>query len=582
MDDQVQRADARQAEHAYLTDLRARQSRSWPTDLPTELSYPFGERPMTEYLREWARREPERCLLIFYGRTFTFAEMNRLSDHFAAFLVSEGVSPGDRVAVMLPNCPQSMMAFYGILKAAAVHVPVSPMFRAEELAYEIRDSGARLLLVWDALVPLVEDVRRRVPIERVVSTALDEYLPDRPTLPVPPMATAAAPRPQADLSWAAVLRTELPERWPEQDLDVLAALNYTGGTTGMPKGCEHTQRNMIYTAACATSLRPAAADAAVPVGLVFIPVFWIAGEDGGLIIPVFAGSTCVLLMRWDPAAVLAAVETYQVTSMTATVDNYIELMGHEAFARHTLSSLRAVGAMSFVTKLRPDIREQWRAAVGGDSILREGAYGMTETHTIDTFVTGLDAGDRDLVSRPVFCGLPMPGTELKIVDFDSGELMPIDGEGEICIRSPSLFRGYWRKPGATAAALRGGWLHTGDIGMIDPDGCLHFLGRRKEMLKVNGMSVFPSEIEVLLAGHPDVQGSGVIGVPDSRRGEVPVAFVQLRVEARGRVSEDDLTAWCRQHMASYKVPGIRLVDELPLAATGKVKKHVLAEQFGPA
>ena len=151
------------------------------------------------------------------------------------------------------------------------------------------------------------------------------------------------------------------------------------------------------------------------------------------------------------------------------------------------------------------------------------------------------------------------------------------GEGEICIRTPSLLRRYWGKPEATAAALRSGWLHTGDIGMIDDGGFLHFLGRRKEMLKVNGMSVFPSEIEVLLSGHPDVAGSGVVGAADPRQGEVPVAFVLLRPRARGRLTEAELAAWCAGHMARYKVPAIRFVDELPLTATGKVKKHILAE-----
>jgi long-chain acyl-CoA synthetase len=567
-------------EDEYLADLGARQSRSWPAGLPTHLSYPLGEQPLTDYLREWAERHPRRCLLIFYGRQFSYAEVDQLSDRFAAFLIAAGVRPGDRVGVLLPNCPQFLIAFFGILKAAAVHVPINPMFRDEELAYELADSGARVLLAWDALVPMVENVRRQVPLDLVISTRLAEYVPAEPTLPVPPMAAASGP--EADRNWASVLQSQPPRQWPAQDLDAPAALNYTGGTTGLPKGCEHTQRNMIYTAACATSLRPASAGPEPGIGLVFIPTFWIAGENSGLIIPVFAGSTCVLLMRWDPSAVLAAIDTYRVTSMGATVDNYIELMGHEDFPRYDLSSLRAVAAMSFVTKLRPDIRRRWREAVGGHSVLREGAYGMTETHTIDTFVTGMDSGDRDLNSRPVFCGLPMPGTELKVVGFDSGTLMPLGDEGEICIRTPSLFRGYWRKPEETASAVRAGWLHTGDIGVIDTDGCLHFLGRRKEMLKVNGMSVFPSEIEALLAGHPAVQGSGVIGVADARRGEVPVAFVQLRKDPRQPVTEEAMASWCREHMAGYKVPIIRFVEELPLTATGKVKKHQLAEQLGRA
>ncbi len=578
MNDRVLSAVAGQDEDLYLEDLRVRQVRSWPPDLPRQITYPLGELPLTEYLRERARRDPDRSLLIFYGRRFSYAEIDQLSDSFAAFLIAAGVAPGDRVGVLLPNCPQFVIAFFGILKAAAVHVPVNPMFREDELAYELGDSGARVLLAWDALVPMVESARRKVPVDVVISTSLTEYLPAEPTLPVPPMAAAAGR--EGDLSWTAVLQAELPAHWPAQDLDALAALNYTGGTTGLPKGCEHTQRNMIYTAACATSLRPASADAQAGVGLVFVPVFWIAGEDGGLIIPVFAGSTCVLLMRWDPAAVLAAIDTYGITSMAATVDNYLELMDREDFGRHDLSSLRAAGAMSFVTKLNPEIRRMWQARTHGHSVLREGAYGMTETHTIDTFVTGMDADDRDLNSRPVFCGLPMPGTKLKIVSFDSGALVPVGQDGEICIRTPSLLRGYWRKPAETAAAVREGWLHTGDIGMIDADGCLHFLGRRKEMLKVNGMSVFPSEIEVLLSGHPQVQGSGVIGMPDRRRGEVPVAFVQLREHGSENVTEEELTAWCREHMAAYKVPVIRLVGELPLTATGKVKKHVLAEQLG--
>jgi len=578
----VRQAAPGDSEDAYLDDLRARQARSWPPDLPRQVTYPLGERPLTEYLRERARLDPERCLLIFYGREFSYAEIDQLSDSFAAFLIAAAVTPGDRVGVMLPNCPQFLIAFFGILKAAAVHVPINPMFREEELAYELTDSGARLLLAWDALVPMVENVRQRIPLDLVVSTSLTEYVPDEPTLPVPPMALTAGQ--QADRTWASVLDADLPAHWPAQDLDALAALNYTGGTTGMPKGCEHTQRNMVYTAACATSLRPATTDAdtGAGIGLVFVPVFWIAGEDGALVIPVFAGSTCVLLTRWDPAAVLAAIDTYRITSMAATVDNYLELMEREDFGRYDLSSLRAAGAMSFVTKLSPDIRRRWQDKAGGGSVLREGAYGMTETHTIDTFVTGMDGGDRDLNSRPVFCGLPMPGTELKIVSFDPGALVPVGQEGEICVRTPSLLRGYWRKPAETAAAIRAGWLHTGDIGMIDSDGCLHFLGRCKEMLKVNGMSVFPTEIEVLLSAHPDVQGSGVVGVADARRGEVPVAFVQLRKHAPGSVTEEELTAWCREHMAAYKVPVIRIVTELPLTATGKVKKHVLAEQLDQA
>jgi acyl-CoA synthetase (AMP-forming)/AMP-acid ligase II len=206
--------------------------------------------------------------------------------------------------------------------------------------------------------------------------------------------------------------------------------------------------------------------------------------------------------------------------------------------------------------------------------LIEAAFGMTETQTFDTFTIGLQQDDMDLNARPIFVGLPVPGTRFKVCDFDSFALLPFGEEGEICVQTPSLFKGYWRSPAASATALRGGWLHTGDNGVIDQDGFIHYLGRRKEMLKVNGMSVFPAEIEALLGQHPDVVGSGVIGVPHPERGEQPVAFIRLRAGAV--VSEAEMVAWCRANMSGFKVPRVVIVAELPLTATGKVKKNELA------
>ncbi|MCG3163650.1 MAG: Long-chain-fatty-acid--CoA ligase [Acidobacteria bacterium] len=207
---------------------------------------------------------------------------------------------------------------------------------------------------------------------------------------------------------------------------------------------------------------------------------------------------------------------------------------------------------------------------------------MTETHTVDTFTIGMQDDDFDLKSKPIFVGLPMPGTEFKILDFETRQLKPLGEEGEIVVRSPSLLKSYWNKPEATAEAFGAGWFHTGDIGMIDEQGYLHFLGRRKEMLKVKGMSVFPAEIEAILGQHPSVVGSGVIGVEDAERGQSPVAFVRIRPEDRERLTEAELTEWCRRNMAAYKVPRIRFVEELPMTATGKVKKEELGRLLDDA
>jgi acyl-CoA synthetase (AMP-forming)/AMP-acid ligase II len=566
---------------AHLAELREKWRAAWPAHLPAEPDYTYGRAPLAEYLRQWARRRPGHTCVNYYGRELTYAEVDRLSDAFAAFLLTRGCGGGTRVGLHLGNCPQFMIAFYGVLKAGAVHVPVNPMFKPAELTYELADAGVELLVTLDSLADVVRPALDGTRVRAVVVTALGEYLPAAPALPVPSGLAAGPPRPTAfegveTRTFADALNAAPAVKPVTPRLDDLAALNYTGGTTGMPKGCEHTHGDMLYTAATATTY--GSGNGPDDVSLIFIPVFWIAGENGGLLNPVFTGSTVVLLNRWDPDAVLEAVERYRVTGMVATVDNYVELMDRPDFAARDLTSLRYTAGMSFVRKLTPELRRRWADLPNTGGTLREGSYGMTETHTSDTITGGFQDDDHDLKSQPVFCGIPVPGTEVMILDFDTGEPKPPDAEGEIVIRTPSLTRGYWNKPDATAAAVRDGWLHTGDIGCLDGDGCLHFLGRAKEMLKVNGMSVFPSEIEVLLGRNDAVEGCGVIGVDDPRTGQRPRAYVVLRDGADG-VDADAVTAWARANMATYKVPEVRIVDHLPLTATGKVIKHRLEKEF---
>lgn len=575
-------SDSVTSEEEFLADVRARQRTSWPADVPTEISYAFGEIPLSDHLRRRAREHPDRIAYIFYGREITFAELDQLSDKFGAYLLSQGIAPGDRVGVMMPNCPQFIIAFYGILKVGAVHVPINPMFHEAEISYELDDSGASLILVLDSLALLVDKVFDRSPLRGMVTTSIMEYVPSQPSLPLPAGFDASPARVTGDATWADVLASEPPSRWPATSLDALAALNYTGGTTGMPKGCEHTQRHMLYTAAAVASTRffGTSGNGDQPmVALNFLPVFWIAGENFGVTYPVYAGTTCVLLTRWDPLAVLKAVDLYKVNAIGGTVDNYIELMDRDDFGDYNLTSIAAPGTMSFVTKMAPEFRRRWSSLVGEHSVLRESSYGMTETHTMDTFIQGFQENDYDLKARPVFCGLPMPGTDFKICDFDTSAVLPVGAEGEICVRTPSLLTAYWNKPDVTAASMRDGWLHTGDIGQITEDGCLHFLGRSKEMLKVNGMSVFPSELEVLLSQNSDIAAAAVIGIPDAARGEAPLAFVLLQPGSVGRVDAEQIRAWCKANMAGYKVPLIEIIDEMPLTATGKIKKQVLAERL---
>ncbi len=563
---------ARLTEKEYLEQLHALWQKAWPKSAAREPQYPHGEVALSEYLRAWAKKQPEHPAVIFYGHVLTYADLDKQSDRFAALLMSKGVKKGDRVAVFMPNCPQFHIVFFGILKLGAVHVPVSPLSRAFELAYELNDTDAEVIVAQDQLIETVDQVRAETKLRDVIVTSFADVLPADPTIPVPD--SIRAPRivvPGATDLLPALAAMGDVKPLPPASLDDVAALNYTGGTTGMPKGCVHTQRDMVYTAAANYGISLAINQRSVC--LSFFPEFWIAGENLGLIFPLFAGATLVLLARWDAVGVLAAIDKYKVTITAMPVDGAVELMDHPRFKEFDLGSLDQVRVVSFVKKLNVDYRRRWKDLTG--TTLAESAWGMTETHTSNTFTTGFQDDDFDLNSQPIFVGLPVPGAEFKITDFETGELVQLGGEGEVRVRAPSLLKSYWNKPEATAESLVDGWLRTGDIGLIDTDGFLHFLGRRKEMLKVKGMSVFPPEIEALLGQHPAVLGSGVVGREDADKGQVPVAFIQLKPEAKGTITPEQVQAWCKERMAVYKVPEVRIIDALPMTATGKVKKQEL-------
>jgi len=559
-------------ERDYLEQLHALWDKAWPKGISRTPYYPHGEVALTEYLRAWAKQRPQRPAVIFYGHVTTYADLDQQSDRFAALLQAKGVRKGDRVAVFLPNCPQFHIVFFGILKLGAIHVPVSPLSRAFELAYELNDTDAEVIVALDQLAATVEQVRGETKLREVIVTSFADVLPAKPSIPVPDSITG--PRlavPGATDLLPALVAMPAPMPLPPAGLDDVAALNYTGGTTGMPKGCVHTQRDMVYTAAANQGISVTSSEDSI--FLSFFPEFWIAGENFGLIFPLFTGATLVLLARWDAVSTLAAIDKYKVNITAMPVDGAVELMDHPRFKDFDLSSLTQVRVVSFVKKLNPDYRKRWKDLTG--TILTEAAYGMTETHTSNTFTAGFQGDDFDLISQPIFVGLPVPGAEFKITDFQTGELVPFGGEGEIRVRTPSLLKSYWNKPEATAESLVDGWLRTGDIGCIDTDGFIHFLGRRKEMLKVKGMSVFPPEIEALLGQHPAVLGSGVVGREDPDKGQMPVAFIQLKPEVIGTVKPEDIRAWCAERMAVYKVPEVRIIEALPMTATGKVKKQEL-------
>lgn len=556
-----------------VTELRRLQAESWPAGVPHEINYRKGQVPLSQYVRAEAKARPDAAMIHYYGRTLSWGEVDALSDRFAGLLQARGVGAGDRVAVMMGNCPQFVICFWGIMKLGAVLVPVNPMFKAIELAYQLNDSGAETLVFQDDLAPLVAQVLDDTPVQRLFATGAAEMA--GASGPVPrPEGMGMAPQADGVERLLAALDSADPFTGPDcADLDAVAALNYTGGTTGMPKGCVHTHGDMLYTAAsyCGPAMPDSGADDVI---VNFFPLFWIAGENFGILAPAYTGAAVSLLHRWDAVGWMAAVAEHRASITTLLVDNAVEVMRHKEAGNYDLTSLGTTSVCSFVKKLGAAFRTEWRELTG--STMVEAAYGMTESHTCDTFTVGMQNDDYDLAQQPVFVGLPVVGTDIIICDFETGALKPLGETGEICIRSPAVLKSYWNKPDETAHAIRDGWLHTGDIGMVNERGFVHYLGRRKEMLKVNGMPVFPAEIEMLLGRHPAVLGSGVIGRKDDAKGEVPVAFIHLDPEQTEGLDADTLRAWCREQMSSFKIPEIRLVDGLPMTATGKVKKEELA------
>ncbi len=533
-----------------VRELRAMHDARRPSGVGPEVEYPQGEITIPAHVSAWAQERPDQLALALDDERYDYAALDEIHQRVAGWMADHGVRRGDRVAIFLGNSTEFAIAFLAVLRLGAGHVPVNPMFQPAELAHELLDAEPALLVTSPELQPVVEACGDRVP-------AIETLLVGGQGPGTWSEAIAHAPRPGDD-----------------GDLDSLAALNYTGGTTGMPKGCRHSQRHMLYTAASAATATQIPHDGSY-VALCYLPIFWIAGEDLGLLLPFVTGGTSILMRRWDAERAVEAIETERVTLMTGTVENYLELMDRPDLAQRDLSSLQDPQAVSFVRKMTPEVRHRWAELVPG-SVLRESAYGMTETHTIDAVPYGLAEDDFDLLAEPVFCGIPVPGTDVAVVEFGTQNPLPLGEVGEIIVRSPSVTDGYWRNEEATAEQLVDGWIHTGDNGRIDADGFLHYLGRRKEMIKVNGMSVFPADVEMLLAQHPAVESVAVVPTDDASTGQRPVAFVVPR--AGEDVAAEDLVAWARDNMAPYKVPLVRVLSDLPMTATGKVRKHELADE----
>jgi len=531
---------------------------------------PQPDVPLHEHLRTHARQRPDQAAYLWYGHALTYAELDRASDAFAARLAILGVKKGEPVALFMNNCPQYVMAHYGIQKLGAIVCPCGPLNKEHELEYQLNDLKARVIIAADNLLPVVERVRAKTALTHVFAVRYADLLPQEPSIDIPAelLAMKNQPRPlpaEVEDFIAATRGSALPPA-VALAMDDVALMTYTSGTTGLPKGAMLTYRNALYKTAVSADGYGVAADTVL---LAIAPLYHIAGMLMGVNVTVYAGATSVLLYRFDPAAVLQAIATHRVSWWYSIAPMNVAAMQVPGARNFDLTSLRVNPVTSFGIVFTEALAKEWRN-FAPDCNAFEAAYGLSETHTMDTLMP-YDA------IRWGTHGKAVPGTEIRILDPESGRERAKGEMGEIVASGAGVFKGYWNKPEATAKTLRDGWVHTGDMGKMDADGYLTFIGRFKEMIKVSGYSVFPEEVESILVKHPAIAQAAVIGVPDPNKGEVVNAFVVLKP---GQVaSAEDIVAWSRDNMAQYKAPReVKLIDALPATGAGKVLRRLLKEQ----
>jgi long-chain acyl-CoA synthetase len=516
-----------------------------------------------------AQRFPHRVALEFLGRSLTYRELWREVEAFAKGLQEAGLRPGDRVAIMLPNSPQFVIAFYGTLLAGGVGVNVNPMYTPRELRHQLKDAGVQALVILDQLLPRYQEVKAEVPVRLLVRTGIQDYLPFPKNLLYPLMLRRKGQAPKAleGIPWRAFLKRGRPEP-VAVDLDDLALLQYTGGTTGLAKGAMLTHRNLSSNALQVRAWIPDFREGEEVV-LGAIPFFHVYGMTVAMNLALLGAAKLVLLPRPEIGPIVEAIEKHRVTLFPGVPTLYVAFNNFPGIEKRDLKSVRA--CISGSAPLPLEVAERFEKLTGAKLV--EG-YGLTEASPV-THCNPL-YGERRLGS----VGLPLPGVDAKVVD-EEGKEVPLGEVGELIVKGPNVMKGYWNRPEETQKALKDGWLFTGDLARMDQDGYFYIVDRKKDMIIAGGYNIYPREVEEVLYGHEAVQEAAVVGVPDPYRGETVAAFIVLKEAYRGKVTEKDIEAFCRANLAAYKVPRIiQFRDSLPKSSVGKILKRELTKEVG--
>jgi long-chain acyl-CoA synthetase len=550
----------------------------YPKGVPSDVDVP--EISVPELFDRMADKYANKTALIFYGNKISYKKLKELIDRFAAALGGLGVIKGQTVALYLLNCPQYVIAYFAALKVGAKVTPISPVYTSKEVKHQLEDSEAETIICQDILYDNVE--KTGISLKNVILTNIAEYLP----LLKKQLGKSAlgkvygemhAPAPkyieEAGLHQFQKLIKEYPAQAPQVSIDPkkdIAALPYTGGTTGLPKAAILTHHNIVSLQAQTVSFWPIFEEGKEVV-IAFLPFFHIYGQVVVMLNGLVQGSTIVLFTTPDVDDILSAMERYQASGFFGVPTLFEYLKDYEKTDRVNWKRLKLIACGA--DTLHESTIKDWERRTG--TKILEG-YGMTET----TAVSHSTPYDRPKTGS---FGVPIPGVTAAVVDVDGTEFKGIDEVGELILHGPNIMQGYWKRPEETKESIIDidgkKWLRTGDLVRMDEEGYFHFFDRKRDLIKYKGYSVFARHVEEVLYKHPQIKAAGVVGVPDPKVGQFIKAYVVLQSEARGKISEEEIMEFCRQNLAHYKVPKIiEFRGELPKTDVGKVSRRELREE----
>jgi len=528
--------------------------------VPPHIDYP--RIPLYQILDDTAKDFPDLDAVIFRGKRIRYGELAAWTRDLASGLHQIGLKKGDRVAIMLPNCPQYIVVYYAILKLGGVVVNVNPMYVERELEFQLQDAGAQTIVAARDLLPRLEAVKGKTPLKTMILTDLDEHIRKEGSAG---RRTDATP---GILEYAELLKRGISQAPPilPVDPDDVALLQYTGGTTGFSKGAMLTHFNLVSDVVQCVSWN-VGAERGKERMLAVLPFFHVYGMTVTMNEAIYLAATIILLPRFQVDDCLEAINAYRPTRFPGVPTMYIGIINHPRVKEYNISSIKVCSSGS--APLPIEALKRFEELTGGK--ISEG-YGLTEASPV-THANPF-SGKRKVGS----IGLPRPDTDAKVVDLETGEKdLPPGEEGELCIRGPQVMKGYWNRPEETARTLRNGWLYTGDIAKMDEEGYFYIVDRKKDMIICGGYNVYPREVEEALYLNPKILEASVLGVPDPYRGETVKAFIVLKPGEKATAEE--IIEFCRQNLARFKAPTqVEFRKELPKSHVGKVLRKVLREE----